>query len=138
MKLLAILLFPLLSAGQCPPGQSFMPSISSNGVAIIADTCMNDADVKNAWAVYFKSICGEPTVTQFSTSYRLISGNTWVNDSIGCEDRKLYQKKISGVWVEISRCLFYWENKIRFKCYGGVDKNIEVSCCSHWHKTKPK
>lgn len=131
-------LFPLLSVGQsCPTGKSWMPTISSNTVFIEADTCLDDAVVKSLWRDYFFSLCGDTTVTQYSTSWRALSGTHWVNDTIGCAPLEAYQKKANGVWINISKCLFFWENKSRFKCYGGAFRDVVVPCCGHFHKTKP-
>lgn len=114
-----------------------MPSINFHGGAIIADTCLQDSVVNELWAEYFHSLRCETVPQVLYTNYRSTVGYNW-DDSTGCRYLEKYEKKISGSWVVISKCLWYWDNKTRLKCYGGIDNNVQVSCCGHWHKTKPQ
>lgn len=137
-NLILILLFPVSMFGQsCPPGRSWMPSISTGDIAIIADKCLLDDEVKDMWRIYFKSLCPEPPPQVLYTNYRVTKGTVWVNDTLGCQPIEKYEKKVNGNWIPVTKCLWYWENKTRLKCYGGVTNDIQVPCCGHFHKTKP-
>lgn len=138
IKLFLLLLFPLfINAQSCPPGKSFMPSISNSGVMILADTCLSDSLVADRWKEFFNHL-GNPDTTAIAiyTNYRILSFHVF--DSTGWNKKEVYQKKVNGVWVEISKCSFYWDNKTRLICWGGQAQTVQIPCCGHFHKTKPK
>lgn len=135
MKSLILILFliPALCNGQtCPPGHSFMPSIRSGSTYIMADKCLPDSIVREMWAEYYRNLSPRDTMTtNYYGTYRILS------IGFGQYSIQVYQKLSSGGWKEVTSCLWYWENKTRLRCYGGWEQRVEISCCSHYHKTKP-
>jgi len=107
----------LVSQGQkdCPVGYSYMPSIGTSSLMISADTCLPDSVCKKLWIDFHKSMCGETGYGWVDKNYSYSSGNTWVNDSVGCIRKEVYRKKVNGKWIDISKDLFYLENKLNFK-----------------------
>ena len=135
--LIFLFLIPALCNGQyCPPGQSWMPSIGSDGLYIHADKCLPDSVVKSNWDEYFRHLCNSDTaVLAYYTTYRIVSFKVY--DFTGCNAVTKYQQKTSTGWIEISKCRWYWENRSRLKCWGGYNNAVEIPCCGHFHKTKP-
>lgn len=135
MKSLILILFliPALCNGQsCPPGQTYFKSIASGDVYIMADKCLLDSTVSVMWDEYFKNLSPRDTTTQnYYTTYRILT------IGLGSFVTEVYQYKTSTGWVEISKCLWYWSNKSRLKCYGGYNNTVEIPCCNHFHKIKP-
>lgn len=135
--LILLLFISSIAPAQCPPGKVYVPSIGHGDIAIVADTCVDKAWAEFIWRQYFMGVCGERTAIQYSTYYRIIIGNTW-NDTTGCQPKTTYQKRINGAWATISKCLWYWDNKSRFACYGGDQYDVKLAaCCGHYHDRKP-
>lgn len=139
-KLLLILFISNLAHAQekdCPAGYSWMPSMSTSSLIIVADECLPDSICKKMWIEFSKNMCGEMGLYMEGGDYSYHRSNTWVNDSIGCSTKETYKKKVKGKWVEISKCLYVFEYK-GSTCYELIDnKSVEVPCCGHIHKTKP-
>lgn len=73
----------------CKAGWSYMPSLSTSSLRIIADTCLPDSICKKYYLIFAENVCGETQSAGFSRDKngRLTGGgntNYWLGDSIGC------------------------------------------------------
>lgn len=124
-----------LAPGECPAGWSWMPQINIGGGIIINGKCQPDSIVASLWQEYFFHLRKQDTVaTVYSADYRILEYGLY--DFYGWHKETVYQEKIGSVWSNISKCLWYWNNK-SVTCYGGWEQKVQVPCCQHFHKTKP-
>lgn len=94
---------------KCSEGFSYMPSMSTSSLSIIADTCLPDSIAKKMWIAFFKNVCGETSFSMSNGDYSYSSLNTW-NDSTGCSTKVMYERRIKKKWVEISEEEYYKYN----------------------------
>lgn len=141
MKLILplLLLSTLCRSQTCPPGYTFMPSISTTALTIVADTCLPDSTCNYLWQQFNISQCDqtETGVLIWSNNFYRSTRSVWI-DSLGCVRREFYYKKVNNIWFPISACLYWWENRT-YTCAARMTDGriIKYPCCGHIHKTKP-
>lgn len=122
---------------ECPPGYSWMPTVEWDYHTWVADKCLPDSMCKQIWKDISRAMCTGSGfyTTNYTHSYG--SGGRWVGDS--CIYFEEYKKLVSGKWIDISKCLYYWEVGDATECSTYVNDKIQiVPCCGHVHKTKPE
>jgi hypothetical protein len=157
LLLLIALLFPVIGMGQtvgelrydstitfvhgpkietikkCDSGYSWMPSLSTSSLRIIADTCLPDSICKKLLLGFRENVCSETSMHYSTENYSYSSQNTWVNDSVGCVTKVTYSKRFKKKWIEISACQYYFENKGTNCSIFDGDESIAKPCCGHIH-----
>lgn len=135
MKLLIFILFPLITSAQCPPGQVFLPTVTVGSQTWVSNRCVPQSEYDSIWNEVKKATCAAQvlTVTNVTPSYEHSTGYVFQNGE--CVRVEIFQKKVSGEWLEISRCVYYWDNRTRFYC--NKPGTSPTLCCGHEHTSKP-
>lgn len=97
-----------------------MKKIFSITILLLSLNCFSQNSKCDGWGV-----------VTFSENYRHSSFVKW-NDS--CIQVEKFEKNFSGVWVEISKCEYYFFNRAECGQYDGKEHK-KIPCCGHIHTT---
>lgn len=143
---ISLLLFSFCSFGQvpdstwkidtirCSPGYSWMPTLSTSSLRIVADTCLPDSICEKLWLTFAENMCGEGGFLLADGNYSYHRSSVWSDSLKTCISKEIYNKKVNDKWVEISKCEYYMVKKSTSTC--GVASAVshkEVPCCGHEH-----
>ncbi len=113
-KLTLIIIFIMVSVKcfsqtkACPAGQTYVPSIATTSLVIIADTCYADSIAKKIFTKFNKSLCEETGFLESDGRYMWSNVHTW-SDTFGCASVETYEKLVKKKWVKISRAQYEQE-----------------------------
>ena len=100
------------------------------------ENCVPDSVAAIAWKSYRKWNCGQNGMSIGDFNFMSSTISTW-SDSLGCVTKQVYQERKNNVWVDISKCKFYWYMKVVCSSYTKDEVSKEYPCCGHVHTTEP-
>lgn len=132
---LLLIISPLVCMAQkkCDTGHSWMPSIGTSSLRIVANKCLPDSVCKKLWLTYHKNSCEESGIIEGGGDFYHTSVPRWVNDSVGCMITETYKKRVDKNWVEITKCEYYMNVNSICLIHTLNKETVEVPCCGHLH-----